>query len=217
MKVTYIYRGFERFWHWAQALIIFLLLLTGFEIHSSYELFGYRHAVYIHNVAAWSFVVLIVFAIFWHFTSGEWRQYVPTKKKLKDQAEYYLFGIFKGAKHPVPKTELSKLNPLQRITYFGLTVILIPTQIITGVLYIFYRYPQSGAIKSFVINVGGLEIIAVIHTFTSFLLIAFIIIHLYLITTGHTLFSNLFAMISGYEELEEEGSELNELETLDKN
>ena len=34
------------------------------------------------------------------------------------------------------------------------------------------------------------------------LLIAFIIAHLYLITTGETLTSNLKAMVTGYEELE---------------
>ena len=32
----YIFKGFERFWHWAQAALIITLLLTGFEIHGSY-------------------------------------------------------------------------------------------------------------------------------------------------------------------------------------
>ena len=31
---------------------------------------------------------------------------------------------------------------------------------------------------------------------------AFIVIHLYLITTGHKVFTNLWSMITGYEELE---------------
>ncbi len=199
-KQVYIYRLFERFWHWSQALLIFFLMFTGFEIHSSYEVIGFENAVKYHNVAAISLIILIIFAIFWHFTTGEWRQYIPTAKNLKAQANYYLFGIFKNAPHPTRKTQLSKLNPLQRLVYLGLKVVLIPLMVITGVLYLLYRYPQKGEIVS--ANMGSLETIAVLHTFGAFLLIAFTIAHLYLITTGHTISSNLKAMITGYEELE---------------
>ena len=34
----YIFKGFERFWHWAQAALIITLLITGFEIHGTYKL-----------------------------------------------------------------------------------------------------------------------------------------------------------------------------------
>jgi thiosulfate reductase cytochrome b subunit len=52
-KKVYVYKGFERFWHWTQALLIMFLALTGFEIHSSYSLFGFETAVNLHNKAAW--------------------------------------------------------------------------------------------------------------------------------------------------------------------
>jgi Ni,Fe-hydrogenase I cytochrome b subunit len=29
----YIFKRFERFWHWTQALLILTLLVTGFEVH----------------------------------------------------------------------------------------------------------------------------------------------------------------------------------------
>lgn len=102
-KKVYVYQGSERFWHWNQALLIILLALTGFEIHSSYTLFGFRTAVSIHNKAAWALIILIVFAIFWHFTTGEWKQYIPTTKNLQAQVEFYLFGIFRNAPHPTKK------------------------------------------------------------------------------------------------------------------
>jgi cytochrome b subunit of formate dehydrogenase len=66
----------------------------------------------------------------------------------------------------------------------------------------FYRYPQAGIIKS--ANMEDLEVIAIIHTFGAFVLVAFVVVHLYLITTGHTVTSNLNAMITGWEELEED-------------
>ncbi len=197
MKKVYLYKGFERFWHWAQSILIIVLMLTGFEIHGSMSLFGYRESVIIHNIAAWSFLVLMVFSIFWHFTTGEWKQYIPTIKNLKAQIDYYLSGIFRNSPHPTGKKLLSKLNPLQRMTYFGLKVILIPLSVFTGLFYMFFHYPIRG------IEIDSLQIIALLHVAGAYLLVGFLIIHLYLITTGHTIFSNLKAMITGWEEMDD--------------
>ncbi|MCK9280044.1 MAG: cytochrome b/b6 domain-containing protein [Melioribacteraceae bacterium] len=199
---VYIYKSFERFWHWMQAILIFMLAATGFEIHGSFTFFGYQNAVKYHNVSAYAFIVLIVFAIFWHFSTGEWKQYIPTIANLKAQINYYIFGIFKNAPHPTRKTVLSKLNPLQKLVYVGLKILVIPVMVISGLLYMFYRYPQKDAVES--INIASLEVVAIVHTIGALLLIAFIITHLYLITTGETVTSNLKAMITGYEELEDE-------------
>ncbi len=200
MKQEYVYRAFERFWHWMQAALIVFLGVTGFEIHGSIRFFGFEQAVTYHNVAAVSFLVLIVFAVFWHLTTGEWRQYVPTWKNLKAQAQYYVFGIFRNAPHPTRKTVLSKLNPLQKLVYAGLKVLVIPIMVVSGLLYMFYRYPQRNQVLS--LNIGSLEVIAVLHTIGAFLLVTFFIAHIYLVTTGRTVTSNLRAMITGYEELE---------------
>jgi len=200
-KIIYIYKGFERFWHWMQAMLIFFLAFTGFEIHGLYYFFGFRDAVRYHNVAAYMLIGLIVFAIFWHFATGEWKQYVPTFKNIKAQLNYYIFGIFKNAPHPTKKNVLSKLNPLQKIVYFGLKVLVIPVIVTSGLLYMFYRYPTKYGIEA--ININTLKYIAIIHTIGAFLLLIFIIIHLYLITTGETFTSNLKAMLTGYEEIEE--------------
>jgi thiosulfate reductase cytochrome b subunit len=198
----YIYKAFERFWHWMQAIIIIFLALTGFEIHGSINFFGYQNAVKYHNIAAYTFIVLIVFAIFWHFSTGEWKQYMPTIRNMKAQLNYYLIGIFKNAPHPTKKTVLSKLNPLQKFVYLALKILVIPTMVISGLLYMFYRYPQQGTIKG--LNINSIDVIAIFHTAGAYLLMAFLIIHLYLITTGTTITSNLRAMITGFEELESE-------------
>jgi thiosulfate reductase cytochrome b subunit len=201
-KLIYIYKGFERFWHWMQALLIFFLAFTGFEIHGLYNFFGFRDAVRYHNVAAYMLIGLIVFAIFWHFATGEWKQYIPTFKNIKAQLDYYIFGIFKNAPHPTKKNVLSKLNPLQKIVYFGLKVLVIPVIVTSGLLYMFYRYPTKYGIEA--ININTLKYIAIVHTIGAFLLLIFIIVHLYLITTGETFTSNLKAMLTGYEEIEDE-------------
>jgi len=200
-KKTYIYRRFERFWHWNQALLILFLALTGFEIHSSYKLFGYEHAVIMHNVAAWALLVLIIFAIFWHFVTGEWKQYIPTTKYIKAQIEYYITGIFKGAPHPTNKTVYNKFNPLQRLIYLGLKLFVIPVQVITGFIYLFYIYPDNPA-HSF--DLGN---VALVHTIGAFALLAFVIAHVYLTTTGETPLSSIKAMITGWEVIDVDENE----------
>ncbi|MCX7835761.1 MAG: cytochrome b/b6 domain-containing protein [bacterium] len=195
----YIYRRFERFWHWMQALLVMLLMLTGFEVHGSYTFFGYENAVHYHQIFAIAYLILVVFAIFWHLVTGEWRQYLPTLQNIRAQLDYYLFGIFRNAPHPTRKTALSKLNPLQRIVYFGFKVLVIPVMGLSGILYLFYRYPQQYETLPF--GFVGIKSIAYWHTAGAFVLVAFLIAHLYLITTGTTIFSNLKAMITGYEEV----------------
>ena len=93
-----------------------------------------------------------------------------------DQVNYYFIGIFRHAPHPTKKTVLSKLNPLQKLVYLGLKVLVIPVIVMSGVLYMLYRYPQRYGIES--LNIEGLRTIAVVHTAGAFLLIAFIIAHL---------------------------------------
>lgn len=196
MKQVYLYKRFERFWHWAQAALIFLLFLSGFEVHGSYSLFGYKSAVSIHNSAAIMLLILIAFAIFWHFTTGEWRQYVPTTDKLKEQIQFYLSGMFKGEPHPHHKTELSKLNPLQRLTYLAFKLVLIPIMVLSGWVYFCFGcdWLPSSMLKP----------IGTVHAFGAFLMLAFVIVHVYMTTTGTTVFSNLKAMITGYEDVEED-------------
>ncbi len=202
MKKVYIYDTFNRIWHWAQAALIMFLMITGFEIHGSYNFFGYETAVQWHNITAIAFIVLIVLAIFWHFTSGTWRQYIPTTKQLLNQIKYYTTDIFQNKPHPVKRTVLSKLNPLQKLVYLGFKIMIIPVMVTTGLMYMYYRYPMNGQVQS--LDLTSLEPIAVIHTLGAFLLVQFLVAHLYLITTGHTISSNLTAMITGYEELESE-------------
>jgi thiosulfate reductase cytochrome b subunit len=210
MKREYIYRAFERFWHWTQAGLILMLGVTGFEIHGVIHFFGFRQAVALHNTSAISFLVLIVFAVFWHFTTGEWRQYLPTREHLKAQVNYYIFGIFRNAPHPTKKQVLSKLNPLQKLVYAGLKALVIPVMAVSGLLYMFYRYPQRYEVIS--LNVDGLKAIALAHTLGAFALVCFFIAHLYLITTGSTVTSNLKAMITGFEELPDESGGMHRTE-----
>ena len=200
-RVT-IYKRFERFWHWCQALLIAVLAVTGFDIHYDWGLMNFGTAVELHRLCAWAFVILVGLSFFWHFTTGEWRHYIPMPGYTRAMIHYYLVGIFKGEPHPFRKTQLSKLNPLQRLAYLSLTAFAIPVTVITGFLYYYYNeWPSLG------LGSWSLKPVALIHTLAAFGLVAFMIGHVYLTTTGHTIFSNLKAMITGWEEIEEDEEE----------
>lgn len=208
MAKVYIYKSFERFWHWSQAALIFFLALTGFEIHDSFHLFGFEKAVAFHRTASYLLLALIAFSIFWHFTTGEWRQYIPTFSKLQAQIRYYTVGMFKNEPHPTIKSPRKKLNPLQAVVYLGFKLVMAPMVILSGLLYMFYK---SFDVNDMIIALNiPLEWIAVIHTLGAFLLMAFVIVHVYMTTTGHTLTTNIKAMITGWEELDDEPENGNE-------
>ena len=126
MQRIYIFKRFERFWHWSQALLIMFMMLTGFEIHGTYTWFGFERAVDYHTIAAWALIILWVFAIFWHFTTGEWKQYKPTMEKVDAMLRYYVTGIFTNAPHPFRQSMLTKHNPLQRLAYLFVKLVINP-------------------------------------------------------------------------------------------
>lgn len=202
-KKQYLYSKFERFWHWSQMLLVLLLTLTGFEIHGNLSIFGFETAVRLHNASAWSFMGLALLSIFWMMTSKQYVNFIPTKNKLKEQVQYYTSGIFKGMPHPTHKTLFNKLNPLQRLTYAGLLILIFPVQIITGVAYLYYHYPANP------IDAEGLRLAVAAHTMGAFLVVAFVIVHMYMTTTGYSVSANVKAMISGYEKEPQHEDEAN--------
>ena len=191
-----LYTRFERFWHWLQALLIIILIITGLEIHGTLHYPGFEKVCLWHNICGWAILILSIFAIFWHFTTGNWKYYITGTGDLSIMIRYYLWGIMKGEPHPFSKSRDRKFNPLQAMAYLFLKLILLPLQILSGVLY--YYYPFLASSKFFV----QIDLIAAIHMAGAFLLLAFLIVHTYLTTTGGTILSYIKAMITGWEEVE---------------
>ena len=193
----YIFKRFERFWHWSQALLIIAMLITGFEVHGSYHLFGFKAATEIHTIAAWTLVSLWVFAIFWHITTGEWKQYIPTMEKVDQMLKFYLTGIFTDAPHPFKQTTVRKHNPLQRLAYLFVLVFINPLIWTTGWFYLFYSSWEDWGLGWL-----SLEYVALFHVIAAFMMLIFFIAHIYLATAGHTVTSHIKAMITGWEDVE---------------
>ncbi|MDX9817424.1 MAG: cytochrome b/b6 domain-containing protein [Desulfococcus multivorans] len=199
LKNIYLYTRYERFWHWLQATLILILLVTGFEVNGTISLLGFETAVRIHNVTGITWLIAFAFFAFWVFTTGEWKQYIPTTRKMIAVVRYYGYGIFRGESHPVPKRKEAKHNPLQRLTYLSLAALLLPLQMLTGILYWSYNsWAEYG--------LGGLSLspVALVHTALAFAILSFFIVHVYMTTTGHTILAHTKAMITGWETVPED-------------
>ena len=109
-----------------------------------------------------------------------------------------MLGIFTGAPHPYRVTQLKKHNPLQRLSYLILLVVINPLLWLTGLGLLYYRSWRDAA--SAVMN---LETVALLHTVSAFMMLIFLVVHVYLTTTGHTPLAHIRAMITGYEEVED--------------
>ena len=194
MSGEVLFSRFERFWHWTQAVLIFGLLFTGLELHGTHSSLGYETAYSAHIVMALSLIALWAFAIFWHITTGEWRQYVPTHKGVIPVMLYYAYGIFSGEAKPYTQTPSAKHNAMQRLAYFSFKVFIAPALWISGVLLLFYgswRYSALGEILP-------LATVAYVHVTASFALMVFIIGHVYMAaTTGTPWYAYLRSMITG--------------------
>jgi thiosulfate reductase cytochrome b subunit len=196
MKKIYLYTRFERFWHWAQTLLILLLMITGYEIHGVYSLFGFKMAHDIHLYSGWAWIILYAFILFWLATTNEWKHYIPTTKKMLAVVKYYAYGIFRGEAHPVPKSERTKHNPLQRLTYVAIATALLPIQMLTGFLYYSYNdWVSWGWVN---LTLGAM---AFLHMAGAFAILIFLIVHVYMTTTGHSILCHFQAMCTGWEEV----------------
>jgi thiosulfate reductase cytochrome b subunit len=113
------------------------------------------------------------------------------------QIKFYLIGIFKGEEHPFEKTREKRLNPLQKITYFGILNVLLPLQGITGILI--WGAQQRPILAE---RLGGLAFLSPFHSLIAWLFISFILLHVYLTTTGPTPSTGIRAMMMGWEDVE---------------
>ena len=199
-----MYDAYRRFWHWLQATSILVLLLTGLIIHRPdiFSVFflprrdhaaqcagrdsghqrrvlavlspGDRAHARVHPASAWhGFDDLIA------------------------QTKYYLSGIFRASR-TFEKRADDRMNPIQKLTYFGILNVLLPLQIATGVLiWGVQRWPELAS------SLGGLPPLASVHSLVAWLFASFIVGHVYLTTTGATPLEGIRGMVTGYEEVED--------------
>lgn len=198
-----LYDAYDRIWHWLQAGTILMLIFTGLIIHKPhlFGMFSFAYVVQVHNVLGFILLINAALALFYTVASGTIKRFFPDPDsffaRAFEQAMFYSRGIFAGEEHPLEKTSQNRLNPLQQITYLAIINILLPAQVVTGFLIWGMQYwPALGE------ALGGLPLLAPLHTFLAWAFAAFIVMHVYLTTTGETPLSGIKAMVTGWEDVE---------------
>jgi Ni/Fe-hydrogenase 1 B-type cytochrome subunit len=191
--------------HWVRAISIFLLIFTGFYIHSPFiagkEGFLMATMRLIHFICAYILVLGVFVRIYFSFRKdliGDWKEFNPVKnfKNLPDILGYYLF-LKKDHK------EYERYNPLQSMVYYTLAILIL-LQGITG-FAIYGGAPLLHRAFNWVnILLGGETYTRVVHYIITWVFVIFIPIHVYMgiLQTIEKRDSTFFSIFTGYKSKE---------------
>jgi thiosulfate reductase cytochrome b subunit len=207
MRKIYVHPLPVRIWHWINALGFVAMIVTGFQLRyvGLIDVFSFRTAVVAHNwigfVLIGNFFVWFLFYLFSDKIKVYHPDLSPTRHFLASfrQLQFYGYGIFKGDPNPHHVSVYQKFNAMQSMTYQIIMLLLVPLQFYTGVLlWDVQRF--SGMIHA----LGGVRVVDTAHVLIFIFFLGFIFIHPYLASLGHTRTAHFKAMITGYEEVEDE-------------
>lgn len=192
-----VYTRFNRIWHWSQVASIMVLFFTGARLLGLHQIGPFGLAVTVHTIVALALLLLWIFATFWLFTTGGWRQFIPQLTGLAQVARFYAYGVFKGEEHPYVKRYDRRHNPLQALAYFALKMALFPAIWISGLLYLSYNLWGGNDGQAVLLG-----LVANLHVLAAFAIASFVVVHVYLLTIGHGFRQHVRPMITGYEKVD---------------
>lgn len=195
-RTVLIYPRFERLWHWSQAASIMVLMFTGLAMNGIHSLISFELAVRLHTLVALALLMLWIFATFWLFTTGTYKVFLPRMFGLFKVMRYYAYGVFKGEHHPYQKSLTQRLNPLQALSYSALKLVIFPLVWGSGLIYLSYNFWETIPNAPF-----WLEVVANIHLAVAWLVAGFVILHIYLLTIGHSFREGVRPMVVGTEKV----------------
>ena len=201
MKRTYLHPLPLRIWHWANALMVILLLITGIEIRlpGVAALPVNSPALLVHRYTGWSMMISCLFWFVYSLMSGNLSQhYVIRRRDLNGtfrQVKFYFFSIFRGEENPFRASPDERFNPLQKLAYGAIMCVFTPIIVVTGLFFsdiLFFR--------KYVLLLNAVKVLDAIHVIVAYMFALYLIVHIYMATLGRKAFSHIKAMIVGYEE-----------------
>lgn len=207
MHRLYIHPLPVRLWHWTNAVGFVLMILSGMQIRyvGLIDAVSFRTAVTVHNSVGFVLIANFFVWFLYYLFSDRIKAYHPELSPRKHflgsfrQIYYYGYGIFKGDPNPFHISIYSKFNPLQSMTYQVIMMLLVPIQFYTGILL--WDVKRFSAQVDFF---GGVRVIDTVHVLIFIALVFYLLVHVYLGTLGHTRTAHFKAMLTGYEDVEEE-------------
>jgi thiosulfate reductase cytochrome b subunit len=196
-----------RIWHWANAVLFIGLVATGVQVRylDLFDFMSFETAVKLHNWVGFALIGNFFIWLLFYLFSDRNRAYHPEFNLLKQardsfaQAKYYAWGMFRGEHSPHHMDPYDKFNPLQRLLYQVLMLLLLPLQFATGIaLWDLKRF------QAWVDLVGGVRVVSTVHVLIFVFFVFYLLFHPYLTTLGHTPMAHIRGMVTGYEEVEDE-------------
>lgn len=198
----YLYPLWVRMWHWINALMFLVLIVTGLSMQYSdpnFPMIRFDIAVSFHNLTGIILTVSFILFVVLNRITGNYSYYRCKRKgcikRIKRQFDYYTFGIFKHEDVPYPVSKKRKFNPMQKMSYLLVMYVLMPVMILTGLALM---YPET--IIPNVFGISGIHLTDLFHIVSGFVLSVFMIVHIYFCTIGKTPWSNFKGMITGWHE-----------------
>ncbi len=198
----YLYPVWVRFWHWANAILCLLLILTGLSMQYSdpeYPIIRFDWAVSIHDISGIILIISYIIFLIGNIFTPNGSQYLfrirGYFRNVTRQARYYAFGMFKGENPPFEITKNNKFNPLQRFSYVFIMYISMPVIIITGLMLLYPEYLLHDVFGTFALHTTD-----IIHVVLGFIVSLFFVVHVYFCSIGSRPLSNYRSMFTGYHE-----------------
>jgi len=201
MKKIWLHPLALRIWHWANALMVILLIITGIQIRipGVASLRPQDPALEIHRFAGWAMVASWVFWLVYSLATDNLNRHYRMRGRdyrgIFRQAKFYLISIFRGEENPFRPTPEEKFNPLQKLAYGSIMGIFAPLLVVTGILFSDILF-----LRKYVLlwNIAG--VVNALHVIGAYMFVLYLVVHLYMATLGTTGLSHIKAMIVGYEE-----------------
>lgn len=188
---VYLWEWPIRAMHWAAAISIVVLTVTGFYIGkpyfithgeaSAHYLMGWMR--FLHFTAAAVFVATAIVRVYWLFAGNQferWKALFPVRKQdwinMFKQVKFYLMIQPEKAPHYLGH------NPLQQFSYTGIYLVA-AAQVITG--FAMYGQANPGGFWYTLFGwlvplLGGIQVVHFVHHVLTWVFLIFIPIHIYL-------------------------------------
>lgn len=223
-RLIHRHSGWTRLTHWVWAVSVFFLLLSGLQIFNAHPAlylgdqsgFQFDNEVLrisafpswatipsvqdlatgrvVHFFFAWVLVATLLVWLIASLVGGHLRGIVPGLSDLKElpaDIRSHIRLRFKHRKH---------YNPLQKLAYAGVLLLLLPLMILTGLA----MSPGFNAIAPFLTEaLGGRQTARTIHFATMALLVLFFLVHIAMVVAAGPV-NELRSMITGWYRVDNE-------------
>jgi len=188
---VYLWQWPIRAMHWAAALSIVVLVVTGFYIGQPYFMTGGEASAhylmgwvrFLHFAAAGVFVATAIIRVYWLFAGNKferWRALFPITRtdwvNVFKQVKFYLMI------QPEKAPRYLGHNPLQQFSYTGMYAVAL-AQVVTG--FAMYGQSRPGGLWYTVFGwvvplFGGIQVVHFVHHVLTWAFLIFVPIHIYL-------------------------------------